>query len=112
MIRISGLLFAACLAASGVATAAPEDANTAVSPLQSAQVERLEQLLLGRLGLGAAAGSGVCAVAFLPGPAGSFNIQIGVTNFGPQQLESLIIDPFGAFGGRALLINSVFSTVS
>jgi hypothetical protein len=52
----------------------------------------------------------LCAIGVIPGPATGFNIRLGLFNVAPSGLNYGIIDPFRAFGGRSLLLESVFST--
>lgn len=52
----------------------------------------------------------LCAIAVLPGPAGSFNIRFGIFNVAAASVDFSIMDSFHALGGRSLLHESVFST--
>ena len=51
----------------------------------------------------------LCAIGVLSGPAASFDIRIGLFNVASSAVSYGIVDPFRAFGGRSLLIESVFS---
>jgi hypothetical protein len=54
----------------------------------------------------------LCAIVVLPGPADSFIIRLGVFNVIDDRLDILIMNSFRAFGGQALLHQSVFDTAA
>jgi hypothetical protein len=49
-----------------------------------------------------------CAIAYLPGPATSTDISITLKNYAAQSLIAAILDPFGAYNRRSLVLDRTF----
>jgi hypothetical protein len=97
----------------------PNDAG-AVDATVSAEFQRLEQAIARRLtstqpsqgdpgSFTTRTRGKLCAIAFIPGPQGSFNIRLGLIDGAGQGISHVIVDPFSALGERALLIESNFA---
>jgi hypothetical protein len=110
---VAGALLAATVASGGPASSSARDKNTKVSAKAKRSADALakgvyQQVSSTRTGVAAGA---LCAIAVIPGPAGSFNIRFGVFNTtGGNTLDVLIVDSFFSLGGSSLLHESVFST--
>lgn len=52
----------------------------------------------------------LCAIAVVPGPAGSFNIRFGIFNVASSSVDFTIMDSFHALGEQSLLHDAVFAT--
>jgi len=105
---------AATVASGGPAGSSGKDKNTAIKTKANRAADTVakqvyQQVASGKSGL--ASPGDLCAIAVIPGPAGSFNIRIGVFNTtAGNTLDDLIVDSFFALGGNALLHESVFAT--
>lgn len=106
---------------------APAAANPRVAASLDAKAERIFNRALKRVEAaradsnvrgGAKAAQGVqpaalgdlCAIAVVPGPAGSFNIRFGIFNVASSSVAFTIMDSFHALGQQSLLHESVFAT--
>jgi hypothetical protein len=112
---VAGALLVAAVASGGPASSSARDKNTKVSAKAKRSADALaksvyQQVSATRTGVGAGP---LCAIAVIPGPAGSFNIRFGVFNTtGGNTLDDLIVDSFFSLGGSALLHESVFATAA
>lgn len=90
------------------ADALAADRNRVAAGGRNGQVVELGRILGDRFQGAARAEKGVCAVAFMPGPAQSYDIKLAVTNFGSQRLSFVILNSFKALRGASLVLDSIF----
>jgi hypothetical protein len=107
---------------------APVEANHGLAARLDARADRIFNRALQRVEAEARADSNVqggaeaaqaaqpeavgdlCAIAVVPGPAGSFNIRFGIFNVASSSVDVTIMDSFHALGEHSLLHDSVFAT--
>jgi hypothetical protein len=110
---VAGALLAATVASGGPASSSARDKNTKVSAKAKRTADALAKSVYQQVSSTRteAAPGDLCAIAVIPGPAGSFNIRFGVFNTtGGNTLDDLIVDSFFSLGGSSLLHESVFAT--
>lgn len=113
------------LVGSTVATAAPADhrdinRNLADRPEAASEAQRsldrharaVMNDVMSSAEIGVLAVGDLCAIAVIPGPAGSFNIRFSLFNVVFEEIGFTTIDSFLALGGKALIHESVFGVTA